>query len=156
MLWSDINMIKFKYLMRIIIGGIIFGELFTFTANAGSWVSVDNSWRYYSDVQTGWYKSNGYWYYNDDKGIMKTGWVKSEGNYYYLDLQTGKMLIGWIQDKGNWYYLNSDGKMVTGWLEYNGNLYYLNVHGAMVKDVYIGAYYLGPDGAWREEHQHCR
>lgn len=26
----------------------------------------------------------------------------------------------------------------------------LNPSGVMVKDIYIGTYYLGPDGAWEE------
>lgn len=130
---------------------IMFLEISNVKVKAEGWVNVDNSWRYYSgpDIKTGWCKADGNWYYIDESGRARTGWIKSEGKYYYLDYLTGKMLTGWIQDKGNWYYLNSSGEMLIGWLEYNGNLYYLNNSGVMVRDIYIGEYYLGPDGAWR-------
>lgn len=143
---------KWLIIALAFVGLLIIIEMNGAKVNAEGWVKVDNSWRYYSgtSTQAGWYKANGAWYYLDEYGREKTGWIKSEGKYYYLDPGTGKMLIGWIQDGGNWYYLNSSGEMVTGWLEYNGNLYYLNASGVMIKDVYIGSYYLGPDGAWRE------
>ncbi|WP_243156179.1 N-acetylmuramoyl-L-alanine amidase family protein [Clostridium sp. C2-6-12] len=132
----------------------IFIETIFIKANAEGWVKVDNSWRYYSDtgVETGWYKSNGNWYFLNEYGAVKTGWLKSEGKYYYLDLNTGKMLTGWIEDKGKWYYLNSSGEMVTGWLKYKDNLYYLNNSGVMVRDIYIGEYYLGPNGTWENRN----
>lgn len=152
-----INYIIFK---RGSIFFMTFIALFIFTeskytkVNAEGWVKVNNSWRYYSDsdVKAGWYKSNGNWYYLDEYGSLKTGWLKSEGKYYYLDLCTGKMLKGWIEDNGKWYYLNSSGEMVIGWLKYNGNLYYLNNSGVMVRDIYIGEYYLGPDGVWENRN----
>lgn len=124
-------------------------------AESNGWINVNNSWRYYSGpiINTGWYQSNGNWYYLDDNGIKKTGWIKSEGKWYYLDSCSGKMLIGWIEDKGNWYYLNSSGEMRIGWLEDNGNLYYLNDSGIMVKDAYIASYYLGPNGVWKREQK---
>jgi len=153
-------MIRISTLKYILISGTLLGIIFTFqlineiNANAESngWVYVNNSWRYYSgpEVNTGWYEYKSNWYYLDENGMAKTGWLKSEGKWYYLDTATGKMLTGWIQDRENWYYLNNSGEMMTGWLRYNGNLYYLNSSGVMVKDIYIGAYYLGPDGAWEE------
>ncbi|OPJ58727.1 N-acetylmuramoyl-L-alanine amidase family protein [Clostridium chromiireducens] len=129
----------------------VFNELEVYGETNG-WTNSNNSWRYYSgpSIQTGWCKDKGNWYYLDDNGMIKTGWIKSEGKWYYLDPRTGKMLTGWIEEKGKWHYLNSSGEMITGWLEYNGNLYYLNTSGVMVKDVYVGSYYLGPDGAWKE------
>ena len=141
------------FLMTLIIL-LICTEIRLIKANAEGWVKVNNSWRYYSDsdIKTGWYKSNGNWYYMDGDGSVKTGWIKSEGKYYYLDLNTGKMVTGWIQDKGKWYYLNSSGEMVTGWLKYNENLYYLNNSGVMVRDIYIGEYYLGPNGTWENRN----
>lgn len=119
-------------------------------AETNGWKSIDNSWRYYSEpsITTGWYQYKNDWYYLEDNEMMKIGWIKSEGKWYYLDSNSGKMLKGWIEDKGKWYYLNSSGEMRIGWLEENGNLYYLNDAGEMVKNVYIGSYYLGPNGAW--------
>lgn len=144
-------------ILGIIITGLLALEgIFGIRTYAEGWVYIDNSWHYYSDssTKTGWYNENGIWYYLDDEGMKKTGWLKSEGKWYYLDKSTGKMVTGWIQDRGNWYYLNSSGEMITGWLEYNGNLYYLNTSGIMVRDIYIGSYYLGPDGSWKEENCH--
>ena len=157
-------MIKNKFLKNILILVLIFIGIAAFSeineekvnAESGSWVYVNNSWRYYSGpvIQTGWTQSNGEWYYLDDNGMMKTGWIKSEGKWYYLDSCSGKMITGWIEDKGDWYYFNSSGEMRIGWLEDNGNLYYLNNSGAMVKDVYIDSYYLGPNGECKKESWH--
>lgn len=153
-------MIKYKYLKSVIVLLFLFAGTIGFEiinekkadAEQSGWIYSDNSWRYYSgpSIQTGWFNSNGNWYYLDNDGIKKTGWIKSDGKWYYLDTNTGRMLTGWIEDKGKWYYLNNCGEMVTGWIKYNGNLYYLNTSGFMVRDIYIGEYYLGPDGAWRE------
>lgn len=151
-------MIKYRIEKNVLIIAITLTTLFAFSeiklmkVNGEGWINVNNSWRYYSgrDIETGWCNFNGKWYYLDENGMAKTGWIKSEGKYYYLDSSTGKMLTGWIQDKGNWYYLNNSGEMTIGWVEYNGNLYYLNTSGVMVRDIYVGEYYLGPDGAWKE------
>jgi glucan-binding YG repeat protein len=151
-------MMKYKILKKILVITIAFTTVFAFSkvnlikANAEGWVYENNSWRYYSgpDIETGWCKSNGNWYYLDENGLKKTGWIKSEGKFYYLDPSSGKMLTGWIQDQGKWYYLNASGEMLTGWFKYKGNLYYLNTSGVMVRDIYIGEYYLGPNGAWKE------
>jgi glucan-binding YG repeat protein len=160
MRWKSDKMIKIRIVKSILIFTLLFewilasGILNEVDVNAESngWVNVNNSWRYYSGptVNTGWYKDGGNWYYLDADGMIKTGWIKIEGKWYYLDPGTGKMLTGWIENHGDWYYLNSSGEMAIGWLKYNGNLYYLNSSGVMVKDIYIGSYYLGPDGAWKE------
>lgn len=150
---NKILKIMFVYMLTFIATVTFFGINVTKAgAESSGWVNVNGSWRYYSgpSIATGWTKYNGYWYYLDENGMMKTGWVKDAGKWYYLDSHSGKMITGWIEEEGNWYYLNSSGEMMTGWLKYNGNLYYLNNEGIMVKDIYIGSYYLGPDGAWRE------
>lgn len=118
-------------------------------AESNGWVNINNSWRYYSDpvIKAGWSKYKGEWYYLNDNEMVETGWIKSEGKWYYLDPCSGKMLTGWIEDKGKWYYFNSSGEMRIGWFKENGNLYYLNDSGEMVKDVYIGSYYFGSNGA---------
>lgn len=140
--------------MCIMIGIVAIFVANTIKVNAESngWINVNNSWRYYSgpNISTGWTYYKGDWYYLDENGMMKTGWLKDAGKWYYLDNYSGKMITGWIEENGKWYYLNSSGEMLIGWLKYNGSLYYLNNEGVMVKNVYIGSYYLGPDGAWRE------
>lgn len=144
------SLIFITFLFAVIFVSLIINNI-KVNAQSGKWIYIDNSWRYYSEpiTNTGWYKYNDNWYYLDNNGMARTNWVKSEGKWYYLDPFTGKMLTGWINDNGKWYYLSTSGEMVIGWLKYNGNLYYLNTSGEMVKDVYIGAYYFGADGTWR-------
>lgn len=156
-------MIKNNILRNLLICLLVLFEISGFVvinevkANAESngWINVNNSWRYYSGpiIKTGWEKYNGDWYYLDENGIIKTGWLKSEGKWYYLDCVSGKMITGWIEDKENWYYLSSSGEMKTGWIEENGNIYYLNKFGVMVKDIYVGSYYLGKNGVCQKHHK---
>ena len=79
---------------------------------------------------TGWVKKNNDWYYYNG-GHKSTGWIKSDGLWYYLSPNSGQMQTGWIQDNGAWYYLNNSGVMVT--------------------NVYIGQFYIGPNGKWIQE-----
>jgi glucan-binding YG repeat protein len=147
-------------LIFVFVGMMIFIGFRELKVNAESngWVNINNSWRYYSGpiITTGWLQYNGAWYYLDENGMNKTGWIKSEGKWYYLDASSGKMTIGWIEDKGNWYYLNKSGEMKIGWLEENGGLYYFNNYGVMVKDCYIGLYYLDTNGLCKKEPWHKR
>jgi glucan-binding YG repeat protein len=150
-----------KYLLIVMfVEIIIFSGISEVKANAASngWINIDNSWRYYSGpaITTGWSQNNGTWYYLDDNGMAKTGWIKSEGKWYYLDSCSGKMVTGWVEENGNWYYLNKSGEMKIGWLEENGSLYYLNNAGVMVKDCYIGSYYLGINGTCKKGPCHQR
>ena len=149
--------LKYSFIF-VFVGMMMFCSFIEVKVNAASngWVNIDNSWRYYSGpaITTGWSQNNGIWYYLDDNGMAKTGWIKSEGKWYYLDSCSGKMVTGWVEDNGNWYYLNNSGEMKIGWLEENGSLYYLNNSGVMVKDCYIGSYYLGKDGYCKKGSWH--
>ncbi len=149
-----------RLLIFLFVGMMVFVGFRGGKANAESngWVNINNSWRYYSgpSITTGWSQCNGAWYYLDENGRAKTGWIKSEGKWYYLDASSGKMATGWIEDKGNWYYLNKSGEMKIGWLEEDGSLYYFNNSGAMVKDCYIGSYYLDLNGSCKKDQWHKR
>jgi glucan-binding YG repeat protein len=151
------NLKKILIFSFMIIAILEFNEITSIKANAESngWINVNNSWRYYSGpiIKTGWEKYNGEWYYLDENGVIKTGWLKNEGKWYFLDYVSGKMITGWIEDKENWYYLNSSGEMKTGWIEENGNIYYLNKFGVMVKDIYVGSYYLGKNGEGQKDYK---
>jgi len=144
------------FFIFISIGMMMFsnGSEVKVNATSNGWVNIDNSWRYYSGpvIATGWYQNNGAWYYLDDNGMVKTGWIKSEGKWYYLDYNSGKMVTGWVEDKGNWYYLNKTGEMKIGWLEESGSLYYLDNSGIMVKNCYIGSYYLDRNGSCKKKY----
>ena len=101
-------------------------------------------------------------------GYIMTGWQRKDGNYYYLD-SNGAMQIGWLQDNRKWYYLGGDGVMQTGWITVDGKRYYMDPDGSMhkewlldngtwyyfspedgtmVRDAYVGGYYLNQDGIW--------
>lgn len=159
-------MIKNKFLKNLLMVTLVIIGISTFwrtnevkvNAESNGWINVNNSWRYYSDpvIKTGWSQYKGNWYYLNDNEMVETGWIKSEGKWYYLDLSSGKMITGWIEDKGDWYYLNSSGEMRIGWLEENENLYYLNNTGVMVKNDYIGSYYLGSNGSAKKGPGHNR
>ncbi|MGL6217415.1 MAG: hypothetical protein ACRC36_05225, partial [Lacrimispora sphenoides] len=66
-----------------------------------------------SDMQTGWVKKDGNWYFYDSNGLSYTGWLKDNGNWYYLDPESGIMRTGFITLEGKTYYLQKDGRMLT-------------------------------------------
>ncbi len=121
----------------------------TWTAAAdGNWTFTDEKGVLYRNMWAAVYnpyanttlgQSSFDWFYFDAEGHMKTGWLEENGHKYYLnhvsDGTRGKMLIGWNQIDGKWYYFNdvSDG-----------------TRGALYVDKWIGEYYVGPDGVWKE------
>lgn len=97
------------------------------------WIKRNGTWYYRNSngtLATGWKKVNNKWYYMDSTGKMKTGWVKVKGIWYYLN-DSGDMATGWKKVKDKWYYLNSNGEMKTGWIKVRENWYYLNDNGEM-------------------------
>ena len=82
------------------------------------------------EMQTGWQKVNGIWYYMKGSGAMQTGWQKVNGVWYYMN-GSGAMQTGWQKVNGVWYYMSGSGAMQTGWQKLNGVWYYMNGSGAM-------------------------
>ena len=96
---------------------------------------------------TGWYYSDGYWYYFNGSGYMHTGWLRLGSTWYYLNPSDGKMyadgihaignssfaftgsgamVTGWYYSSdGYWYYFNGSGYMHKGWLCLGNTWYYL-------------------------------
>lgn len=97
-----------------------------------------------------WVVVNGYWQYNDAKGVaLKNQWFydSNYGKDYYLT-ENGNMQTGWLLYGGDWYYLGSDGAKKTGW-QYDGSAwYYMDARGVMQKNTVIGGYRLLANGAW--------
>lgn len=113
--------------------------------------------------RTGWYQSNGKWYYayanntyahdnwefidskwyyfNSD-GSMKTGWLNQNGTWYYL-LPSGQMATGFNNINEVWYYFDRNGRMLTGYQVIDGYTYYFDVSGANIRNTYApdGNYY---------------
>jgi hypothetical protein len=48
------------------------------------------------DVQNGWIKKDGSWYFYDMNGLLYTGWLKDKGDWYYLDPENGMMRTGFL------------------------------------------------------------
>ena len=125
---------------------------------------------------TGWYgnyylekdgkmKTNAFvddYYLGDDGQYITSRWIHVDGKDYYMNAY-GKMT------KEAWqgaYYLGKDGVMVKNdftpdgyyvgasgtyltsqWFKHDGKDYYVNGAGKVVKNAWLGAYYLGSDGA---------
>lgn len=80
------------------------------------------------------------------KKIVPNSWVKKDNHWRYLDENLFFVRDEFIEYKENTYYLNVRGNMVTGWSEIDKEWYYFNTSGAMIKDKWVGNYYLGKDG----------
>ena len=103
----------------------------------------------------GWKKEGTAWYYLDEKGMpVKNKWI---GNYW-LDAD-GKMATNaWVDNK--YYYVDENGlwdknkKRIdpvptgqhTGWVRSGSTWYYFSSEGKLVKNKWIGNYWLADDG----------
>ena len=133
------------------------------------WVGADgrmvtNSWVDNNNYYVG---ANGVWVRN----AKKTGWVQSGSTWYYYNSQGQLERNRWIGDywvgsdgkmgtnswvDNNNYYVGADGLWVknakkpevkkTGWVSNGGVWYYYNKEGQMVKNAWVGNYWLGSDG----------
>ncbi|WP_454955319.1 glucosaminidase domain-containing protein [Gemella morbillorum] len=133
------------------------------------WVGADgrmatSSWVDNNNYYVG---SNGVWVRN----AKKTGWVQSGSTWYYYNSQGQLERNRWIGDywvgsdgkmgtnswvDNNNYYVGADGLWVknakkpevkkTGWVSNGGVWYYYNKEGQMVKNAWVGNYWLGSDG----------
>ena len=127
---------------------------------------VTSNWvgSYYMDsegkMKTNSFTPDGY-YCGADGVYVRNAWIKYNGNYYYMNANG-------LMRKNAWagaYYLGADGVMKTNsftpdgyyvgsdgayyrnrWIKYEGKYYYTNGAGLIVKNTWIGAYYLGSDG----------
>ena len=138
------------------------------------WVGSDgrmitNSWVDNNNYYVG---ADGLWVKNAKKPeVKKTGWVSNGGVWYYYNNQGQMVKNAWAGD----YWLGSDGKMATnswvdnnnyyvganglwdknakkpevkktGWVSNGGVWYYHNNQGNIVKNAWVGNYWLGSDG----------
>ena len=105
---------------------------------------IDNHTYYFQSngyVQVGWLLLNNDWYMFDSEGVMITGWNSS----YYFD-ENGKMMKNAFTP--DHYYVGDSGAYLTNcWFKHDGKDYYADNYGHIVKNKWIGSYYLGSDGA---------
>ena len=99
----------------------------------------------------GWVKSGNTWYfYNQNGTLARNAWA---GNYWLGS--DGKMVTNAWVDNGR-YYVGSNGAWVKGaqkpaevkkqgWVQ-NGSSWYYYYQGNIVRNVWIGSYWLGSDG----------
>ena len=135
-----------------------------FFKNSGCMITSNWVGSYYMDsdgkMKTNSFTPDGY-YCGADGVYVKNAWVKHNGNYYYMDANGLMKKNAWAGS----YYLGADGVMKTNtftpdgyyvgsdgvyyrnrWIKYENKYYYTNSVGLIVKNAWIGAYYLGSDG----------
>ncbi len=102
----------------------------------------------------GWVKSGNTWYYYNQNGTLaRSAWA---GNYWLG--ADGKMVTNAWVDNGR-YYVGKDGAWVKnaqkpaathtakqGWVQSGTSWYYLDTKGHVVRNAWIGNYWLGTDG----------
>ena len=135
-----------------------------FFKNSGCMVTSNWVGSYYMDsegkMKTNAFTPDGY-YCGADGVYVRNAWVKHNGNYYYMDAKGLMKKNAWVGS----YYLGADGVMKTNtftpdgyyvgndgayyrnrWVKVENKYYYTNSVGLIVKNAWIGAYYLGSDG----------
>ena len=99
----------------------------------------------------GWVQSGSSWYYLTAEGnVVRNAW---QGNYWLG--ADGRMATNSWVDNGR-YYVGSDGAWVKGaqkqevkkqgWVQSGSSWYYLTAEGNVVRNAWIGNYWLGSDG----------
>ena len=102
-------------------------------------------------MKQGWIKEGTTWYYyNTDGTLVRNKWV---GNYWLG--ADGRMITNsWVD--GNRYYVGSNGAWVKdakhpeekkqGWVKETSAWFYYNTDGTLVRNKWVGNYWLGADG----------
>ena len=116
---------------------------FFFDHEQNSWFFIDIN----SGMKTGWQQIENNWYYFDGSGAMKTDWILLGKTWYYME-PDGKMVTGRQTIREKEYYFDASGAMKTGWIKLEGKDCYYNPDGALMKDTWIGDYYVDETGAW--------
>ena len=87
----------------------------------------------------------------NDRYVNSSGvWVKNQWIYngqWWFRYGDGSYPQGKFEVlDGSTYYFNNSGYMVTGWKVINGDWYYFNTLGVLLKNQWVGNYYVGSDG----------
>ena len=139
------------------------------------YVGKDGAW--VKDAKkSAWLKEGKVWYYLDSEGTpVKNKWIGNywlgadgkmainswvDNNYYYVDenglwdknkkkldpVPTGEH-TGWVRSGSTWYYFSPEGKLVKN--KWVGN-YWLGANGNMETNAWVdnGRYYVGSNGVW--------
>ena len=108
-----------------------------YVGNNGAWIKDYEN-------KIGWQKEGSTWYYYKNGSVVRNAW---QGNYWLGS--DGKMATSsWVD--GGRYYVGADGSWDKnakkyGWQK-EGNSWYYYHEGQMVKNAWLGNYWLGSDG----------
>ena len=113
-----------------------------YVGNDGAWI------KNYSN-KSGWQKESGSWYYYKNGSVVRNAWA---GNYW-LGADGRMATNAWVD--GGRYYVGTDGAWVKGaqnttsvksdWVK-EGNAWYYYKNGSVVRNAWVGNYWLGADG----------
>ena len=136
------------------------------TTKKNGWEKITNYWYYFGatgELQKGWLNLNNQTYYLDTStGVMQMGWTKVGDAWYYMNPDQLSSTLGavvknnWVTDSGNTYYMTSTGSMAVGWNKIGDKYYYFtetgDSKGTLVRNAYVGTFYVGADGAWVQNY----
>ena len=117
------------------------------------YVGTDGAWvkgaQHTTTVKSGWVKEGYTWYYYKNGSVVRNAWA---GNYW-LGADGRMATNSWVDN--NRYYVGTDGAWVkgaqntttvkSGWVK-EGNAWYYYKNGSVVKNAWVGNYWLGADG----------
>lgn len=96
-----------------------------------------------------WQQKNGEWYFYQlpDTENAESGAAAASETAETAETKTLASYNGWLQaGEDSWYYL-VDSRMMTGWITDGGKWYALGDDGIMLKNQWVGNFYVGEDGA---------
>ena len=117
------------------------------------YVGTDGAWvkgaQHTTTVKSGWVKEGYTWYYYKNGSVVRNAWA---GNYW-LGADGRMATNSWVDN--NRYYVGTDGAWVkgaqntttvkSGWVK-EGNVWYYYKNGSVVRNAWVGNYWLGADG----------
>ena len=131
----------------------------TASATKQGWTKVGNAWYFYNHgkvVENAWVGN--YWLGSDGR-MATNAWV--DGGRYYVGTDgawvkgaqnTTTVKSGWVKEGNAWYYYKNGSVVRNAWV---GN-YWLGADGRMATNSWVdnNRYYVGTDGAWVKGAQH--
>lgn len=68
-------------------------------------------WAYINNDGTG----GGYYFFDEDTGIMKKGWIEDKGKHYFLSESDGKLIVGDLYNAGILFSFDKNGALVSAY-----------------------------------------
>ena len=117
------------------------------------YVGTDGAWvkgaQHTTTEKSDWVKEGNTWYYYENGSVVRNAWA---GNYW-LGADGRMATNSWVDN--NRYYVGTDGAWVkgaqntttvkSGWVK-EGNAWYYYKNGSVVRNAWVGNYWLGADG----------